>query len=124
MRHLPTNTQAHKDRRNYERLLQDYEGNLTLLENLIVIRSQVEASAEPWTSELESKALDIRDKIYRNLEKRSEHEKHMGIFQKMDVLEGRMVGIAEERRKRADLQARQTDIENHRLFIGRLEAEP
>lgn len=119
-RHLPTNTQAHKDRRNYERLLRDYEGNLTLLEDLIVIRSQVEASkTTSWTSELQSKAVHTRDKIYRNLERRSENERHMGIFQKMDALEGRMVGIAEERRKRIDLETRQAEIESHHLFIGR-----
>lgn len=117
-RHLPTNTRAQKDRRDYNRLLQDYEANLTMLENLIVIRSQVEASKDTqWTEELQQQAIGTRDKAYRNLRRESEAERDMGIFQKMDALENRMVGIQEEQRRRAELGQRQAEIEAHRLFV-------
>ncbi len=119
IRYIPTNTQVHKDRDNYSLLLQKYEGYLTILENLIVLRSQVEAGSDPWTPELEQQFVQTSDSIYDSLEKRSDHEEHMGVFQLLNVLEGRMVGIAEERRKRADLQTRQAEIESHPLFIGR-----
>lgn len=118
-RHLPKNTQVHKDRANYGRLLQKYEGYLTILENLIVVRSQVKRGSGPWTPELEQHFLQTRDHIFHELEKRGKREGQMGVFQLLDVLEERMVGIAEERRKRADLQARQAEIENHPLFIKR-----
>ncbi len=116
-RHIPRNTQVHKDRENYALLLEKYEGYLLLLENLIVIRSQVEVGPDPWPPELEQQFVQTRDAVYDSLEKRGKKEKDMGEFQLMDVLESRMVGIAEERRKRAELEARQAEIEDHPLFI-------
>ena len=118
-RHIPRNTQAHRDRANYTLLLQKYESYLILLENLIILRSQVEAGSEPWTIELEQQFVQTRDHIYNSLEERSKKESSMGVFQLLDILEGRMVGIAEERRKRENLHDRQAEIENHRLFIER-----
>jgi hypothetical protein len=118
-RHLPRNTQAHKDRTNYERLLQKYESYLIILENLIVLRSQIQAGPDPFTPELKEKLVKTRDHVSRELEHRSNVEKDMGIFQLLDVLEGRMVAIADLRRKREDLEKRQGDIEKHPLFIKR-----
>ena len=63
--------------------------------------------------------MQTRDRIYNSLEERSKKESSMGVFQLLDILEGRMVGIAEERRKRKNLHDRQAEIENHRLFIKR-----
>lgn len=117
-------THVHKDRENYGLLLQDYESNLALLESLIILRSQVEAGPGDWTPELEQHFAQTRDKVYRNLERRGDEEDAMGIFQKMDVLEGRTVSLGEALQKRADLRARQIEIENHRLFIRRSRTEP
>ena len=43
----------------------------------------------------------------------------MGVFQLMDILEGRMVGAKELRMKRTALEERQAEIEDHPLFIRR-----
>lgn len=99
--------------------MQKYESYLVILENLIIVRSHVEAGSDPWTPELEQPFIQTRDGIDDSLEKRGKKQADMGVFQLLDVLEGRMVGVAEERRKRAELEARQTEIESHRLFIKR-----
>lgn len=112
-------TQVQQDRENYGRLLQDYESNLLLLESLIVIRSQTEAGSVPWTPELEQHFAETRDGVYNNLERRGNEESSMGILQKLDILEGRTVSLGEARQRRAELQARQAEIESHRLFIKR-----
>jgi hypothetical protein len=100
-------------------LLQKYESYLDLLANLIILRAQHEAGPDEWTPELEQKFVETRDGIYHDLENRSKREKEMGDFQLLDILEGRMVGIADLRNKRAELQARQAEIESHPLFIRR-----
>lgn len=110
-------TQSKKDRSNYASLLKQYQDYLDILENLIVLRSQIEAGPDEFTPELKQKLMDTRDRVYDSLEESSDREEDMGIFQKLDILEGRMVGIVEERRKRADLEVRQAEIESHRLFI-------
>lgn len=61
--------------------------------------------------------METRAGIYRSLEARGDREKDMGVLQKLDVLEERMAGIAEERRKRGDLETRQAEIEAHRLYV-------
>jgi hypothetical protein len=99
--------------------LQKYDAYLTLLENLIVLRSQVERGSDPWTLALEERFVRERDHIYNSLEKRSGVEKEMGTFQKLDILERRMVGIADLRRRREELKGRQDEIESHPLFIKR-----
>ena len=118
-RNLPRNTQVHQDRENYGLLLEKYDSYLTLLENLIVLRAQVEAGSDPWTPELEEEFVRVRDGIYQSLEKRSEVEKDMGDLQKLDILEGRMVGITDLRKRREELEERQAEIEAHPLFVRR-----
>jgi hypothetical protein len=44
--------------------------------------------------------------------KYSNLERPDGIFEKLDILEGRNTGMDEERKKRAELQARQASIES------------
>ena len=112
-------TQSKKDRANYSRLLQQYESYLDLLSDLIVIRSQIERGPDDFTPEMEQKFVRTRDGVYHSLEKRSKREKEMGVFQKLEVLEGRMVGMADLCNKRAELQTRQAEIEDHPLFIKR-----
>ena len=93
------------------------------MEELIVIRAQSERDYENWTHEekqqVEQQFAQTKSGVYRNLERRGDREEGMGILQKLDILEGRMIGIAEERRKRGDLENRQAEIENHRLFTDR-----
>src|SRR4051794_1028990 len=60
-RFMPKNTQVHKDHTNYDLLLQKYEGYLTILQNLIILRSQIEAGSDPWTPELEQQFVQTRD---------------------------------------------------------------
>lgn len=103
-RHLPRNTQTQKDRKNYNLILEKYEGYLALLEDLIVLRSQVEAGPDSWTPELEREFTRVRDRIYCSLEKRSDAEKEMGDFQLLDILEGRMVGVTDLRNRREELE--------------------
>src|SRR5215210_4323862 len=100
-RFMPRNTQVHKDRANYNLLLQKYEGYLVILENLIVLRYQVQRGPDPFTPELKQQFVQTRDGVYDNLEKRSKREKEMGVFQMLEVLEDRMVGMADLRNKRA-----------------------
>ncbi len=119
MRHFPKDTQPQKDRVAYGLLLQKYEGYLTMLENLIVLRSQVERGPDPFTPEMRERLVSLRDDIYASLEKRGKVENEMGDLQKLDILEGRMVGIADLRRRREELEERQAEIENHPLFIRR-----
>lgn len=119
MRHMPRNTQPQKDRATYELLLQKYEGYLIFLENLIVLRSQIESGPDPFTPELREKLVGVRDDVYHSLEKRGDVEEDMGDLQLLDALESRMVGIADLRRRREELEERQAEIENHPLFINR-----
>jgi hypothetical protein len=90
-----------------------------LLSDLIVIRAQVEAGPSEYTSEMECEFVRTRDGIYRSLETRGKHEKEMGVFQLMDILEGRMVGAKELRKRRTALEERQAEIEDHPRFIRR-----
>lgn len=112
-------TRGKKDHESYGLLLDRYGHFLSLLEDTIVIRAQVEAGRAPFTRELEHEFAQTRDDILDRLEKRGEREEDMGIFQKLDVLEGRMVGIAEGRKRRDALEARQAEIEAHPLFVKR-----
>ena len=112
-------TQSKRDRRNYDLLLHQYESFLDLLSDLIVIRAQIEAGPSEYTPEMEQRFITTRDGIYGSLETRGKHEKEMGIFQKLDVLEGRMVDAKEQRKKRTALENRQDAIEEHPLFIRR-----
>lgn len=112
-------TQSRKDRRSYDFLLRKYEAYLDLLSDLIVIRAQVEAGPSEYTPEMEREFVRTRDGIYRSLETRGKQEKEMGVFQLMDILEGRMVGAKELRERRTALENRQTEIEDHPLFIRR-----
>lgn len=112
-------TQSKRDRRNYDLLLHKYESYLDLMSDLIVVRAQVEAGPEDYTPELEEHFVRARDEVYNSLEKRSKREKDMGVFQLLDILEGRMVGAKEQREKRTALENRQADIEDHPLFIKR-----
>ena len=116
---LVPQTQSKKDHRNYDLLLHKYESYLDLLSDLIVIRAQVEAGPDEYTPELEREFIRTRDGVYRRLEVRGEREKDMGVFQLLDVLEGRMVGAKEQRKKRTELEARQAEIEDHPLFVKR-----
>jgi hypothetical protein len=112
-------TQSKKDRANYGLLLQKYEGYLDILSDLIVLRSQLERGPDEFTLELELEFVRTRDDVYHSLEKRSKREKEMGVSQLLEVLEERMVGTADLRNKRDELQVRQAEIENHPLFIKR-----
>lgn len=112
-------SQSKKDRHSYDFLLRKYEVYLDLLSDLIVIRAQVEAGPSEYTPEMEREFIRTRDGIYRSLETRGKHEKEMGVFQLMDILEGRMVGAKELRKRRTALEERQAEIEDHPLFIRR-----
>lgn len=112
-------TQSKKDRRNYDLLLHRYESYLDLLSDLIVIRAQVEAGPSEYTPEMEREFIRTRDGIYQSLETRGKQEKEMGVFQLMDILEGRMVSAKQQRDKRIALENKQADIEEHPLFIRR-----
>lgn len=118
-RHLPRNTQVHQDRANYVLLLDKYEAYLTLLRNVLIIRSQTQHANVADNPEVVQKMVETRDGLYQILEKQGEDESEMGDLQKLDHLESRNVGIEdliERRRKLEDLQA---EIENHPLFIPR-----
>jgi hypothetical protein len=108
-----------KDHATYVKLLDQYENYLNLLEDLIIIRSQVEAGSEEYTLELELEFVDTRDSIFHKLERSGERETQMGIFQKLDVLEGRNIGLEDQQDRRAELDDRQAKIERHPLFVGR-----
>jgi hypothetical protein len=112
-------SQSKKDRHSYDFLLRKYEAYLDLLSDLIVIRAQVEAGPSEYTPEMEREFIRTRDGIYRSLETRGKTEKEMGVFQLMDILEGRMVGAKELRKRRSALEERQAEIEEHPLFIRR-----
>lgn len=112
-------TQSMKDHATYVKLLDQYENYLNLLEDLIIIRSQVEAGSEEYTLELELEFVDTRDSIFHKLERSGERETQMGIFQKLDVLEGRNIGLEDQQDRRAELDDRQAKIERHPLFVGR-----
>lgn len=112
-------TQSKKDRRNYDLLLHQYEGYLDLFCDLIVIRARIEAGPSEYTPEMERKFITTRDGIYGSLETRAKHEKGMGIFQKLDILEGRMVGGKQQRDRRTALENRQDAVEEHPWFIRR-----
>lgn len=105
--------------RNYDLLLYKYESYLDLLCDLIVLRAQIEVGLTECTPEMEREFIRTRDGIYQSLETRSKQEKQMGVFQLMDILEGRMVGAKELRKKRIALENRQDEIEEHPLFIRR-----
>ncbi len=111
-----TALQSSKDRKNYQRLLDQYRGYLDVLENLIIMRSQAQRGKDGFTPEMRQKLVEMRDDVYNSLEKRGDREEDMGTLQKLDVLEERMVGIAEQRRHRTDLEARQAEIEDHPVF--------
>lgn len=111
--------QSAEDRENYIKLLDTYEQNLELFEEMIILRSRVLVGTEGWNSELQQQFVQTRDGIYDNLERNDPSYKDMGIFQKLDILEGRLVGIAEQRKRRDELQTRQAEIENHPMFIKR-----
>lgn len=111
-----TELQSSKDRKNYDVLLGRYQKYLDILENLIIVRAQLERGSEGFTPEMRQQLQDTRDGVYHDLEKRGEDEKDMGTFQLFEVLEERMVGIADQCRKREDLEARQAEIEDHPLF--------
>ena len=98
-------TQSKKDRRNYYLLLHKYESYLDLLSDLI-IRAQVEAGPDDYTPEMKREFVRTRDRIYCSLETRSKREKDMGVFQLLDVLEGRMVGAKDQRKRRTELENR------------------
>jgi hypothetical protein len=112
-------TKSAKDRANYAKLLDQYEKYLSLLEDLIIIRAQHEWGQHEWTPEVEQKFAETRDHVYHSLEKTSHTEDDMGVFQKLDVLEYRTVGLGEQIERRAELRQRQDEIEAHHLFIGR-----
>lgn len=112
-------TQSKKDRHNYDLLLHKYEGYLDLFSDLIVLRARIEAGPSEYTPEMEQKFIRTRDGIYQSLETRAKHEKGMGVFQLLDILEGRMVDAKEQRKKRTALENRQDAIEEHPLFIRR-----
>lgn len=86
---------------------------------MIILRSRVLVGTEGWNSELQQQFVQTRDGIYDNFERNDPSYKDMGIFQKLDILEGRLVGIAEQRKRRDELQTRQAEIENHPMFIKR-----
>jgi hypothetical protein len=69
--------------------------------------------------ELEQAFTDTRARIYNSLEKDGPKEDDMGIFQKLDILEYRTVGLGEQLERRKMLQERQAEIEAHPLFIRR-----
>jgi hypothetical protein len=55
-----------KDYATYVKLLDQYENYLNLLEDLIIIRSQVEAGSEEYTLELELEFVDTRADSAKN----------------------------------------------------------
>ncbi len=115
-------TQSAKDRAVYGKLLDQYEKYLSLLEDLIILRAQFERGPDEWTPELQQKFSETRDMVYGSLEEQGDREEDMGIFQKLDILEDRTIGLAEQLKRRGKLRERQAEIEAHRLFIGRPEA--
>lgn len=110
----PPRTQSQEDHDSYALLLQNYESYVELLNDLIILRAQVARGPDEWSPELEERFVETRDGIYQSL------EKPMGLFEKLDILEGRNTGLTDERKKRAELAARQAEIEGHRLFIKRM----
>ena len=110
-------TQSSKDRENYALLLHKYKSYLGLLEDTIILKAQHNRGPDEWTPELEQRFVETLDGIYNSLERLSDREEDMGVFQLLDILEERMVGIVKERRERAELEERQAEIENHPLFI-------
>jgi hypothetical protein len=97
----PETRQGRRDRDNYILLLEDYEGNLDVMEQLCAIRE--ENLGQP---EVEQQIMEVRDKIYSNLERPG------GIFEKLNILEARNTGMLRERAKRTELQGRQSSIES------------
>ncbi len=65
---------------------------------------------------MRQRLVETRDGVFHSLQEHGAREDDMGVLQKLDILEERMVGIAEQRRKRDDLEARQAEIEDHPLF--------
>jgi hypothetical protein len=98
----PHSEQGKKDRANYTRLLKLYEENLALLEQARAARAPHEGDPS-----VEQKFRETWNKICGNL------EKPMGIFEKLDILERRNTDMERERKKRAELQARQQLIESN-----------
>jgi hypothetical protein len=97
----PETRQGRKDQDNYILLLEDYEQNLDLLEQVRQIREK--NLGQP---DVEQKVLEVQRKIYNNLERPG------GIFEKLDILEARNTGLLREREKRTKLQSRQSLIES------------
>jgi len=100
-------------------LLDQYEKGLSLLEDLIIIRAQHGWRDREWTPELDQTFAETRDHVYDKFERESLDEDKMGIFQMLDVLEYRTVGLGEQKDRRQKLQERQAEIEAHKLFIPR-----
>ncbi len=92
---------------------------MTLLEGIVILKAQLKRGLDAWTPELEQPIVKASYKVYISLHKRSNREEEMGVFQLLDILEDRMVGIAQERRERAELEERQAVTENHPLLIKR-----
>jgi len=112
-------TKSAKDRAVYGKLLDQYEQYLSLMEDLIILRAQFERGSDEWTPELQQRFSETRDRVYNSLEKQGDREDDMGIFQKLDILEERTIGLGEQLKRRGKLRDRQDEIEVHRLFIGR-----
>ena len=91
-------TQIQADRAAYDSLLRQYDAYLNFLESLVVMRAQHEAGPDEWTPELWAGLVEHRDQIYENLENRGNKEEEMGIFQKLDILEGRTASLGERGR--------------------------
>jgi len=92
---------------------------LVLLEGMVILKAQLNRGLDARTPELEQPFVKASYKVYISLEKRSDREEEMGVFQLLDILEDRMVSISQERRERAELEERQAVTENHPHFIKR-----
>ena len=109
----------HKDRENYALLLDKYEGYLTVLRELLILRSQTTYGKPSENPDIRERLIEVRDRLYHSIEKQGETEDEMGDLQKLDILESRNVGIDDLRKRRQELEELQAEIESHPLFIKR-----
>jgi len=89
-----------KDGEQYQLLLDLYEKNLKLLET-------AQMAWEPYIEDpgVRQKFIKTRDHIFNDL------EQPMGILEQLDILETRKTGLPNEKKRRAQLKARQERIE-------------
>ncbi len=80
-RHLPRNTQVDQDRANYTLLLDKYEGYLTLLRNLLILRSQTVHGGIAEKPKTVERFVEVRETLYSSIEKRGDEEDDMGDLQ-------------------------------------------